>query len=601
MDKKIKTALMKKGFNIYLKVLFLVLITTVPQNLLATVNNVKDDEIPVGVVIVKDSIKDLILFDQNNDFKKQHQDIAVFVKSYHKKTDGGGGVFYYRNGIEKSHHNGGTFICKDTFPVKWTVLEQKKWFDNSSLVGKGCWVRQYDGVINVSYFGARGDGVSDDTLPIQSAIDTTTSVVEFERKTYIVSGLNIIVAPDKANGRNTGIVLRGASFSQRYKKKDINKFFGTVLKLKKNSNRSLITIDSSGNFIYGAVTIENFLLDGSKYRQHKKINNISIHRIKDVVLKNLFVFNAKQDGISFLGSNNQVTLDGFIECYNNGRDGIWGGGIGDAQWPATVRCQNNGRYGFYMAAGQINAFSIYTYSNGSAGVRWDTKTNSHITYLRSEDNHKQGLIYNGNGLTIGHAVISDNGALSSVSIERVGILNKGRNLVIDTLIIPDRHKVDVHHNQRWGYYENGQSIGGQICNFIHEGYGLSSVEDEEPFKISSRNRNSRGAKIGQRRIYVNDYTDIAPLLLVGVYSSFIIKNCSSDFTLPEIPPGLASHNLEVEYEFSASSDISIAFPSDYITNTGNIPKNIMLSDGKTVSIKVIRNREKWIIQYIIIE
>src|SRR6185369_7316395 len=50
----------------------------------------------------------------------------------------------------------------------------------------GRWVRIWSGRVNVKWFGATGDGVTDDTAAIQAAIDITTEskVVEFPFGTY---------------------------------------------------------------------------------------------------------------------------------------------------------------------------------------------------------------------------------------------------------------------------------------------------------------------------------------------------------------------------------------------------------------------------------
>lgn len=51
----------------------------------------------------------------------------------------------------------------------------------------GLWANiVHNGEVNVSWFGAKGDGVTDDTLAIQKAIDNA-NVINFQEKTYIVS------------------------------------------------------------------------------------------------------------------------------------------------------------------------------------------------------------------------------------------------------------------------------------------------------------------------------------------------------------------------------------------------------------------------------
>lgn len=74
------------------------------------------------------------------------------VLGYNKKGDGGGGTFYWQTGSFTG--NSGTIFPK-------------------AAVGSnpgGAWIRVVDSPVSVKWFGAIGDGVTDDTTPIRSAI-----------------------------------------------------------------------------------------------------------------------------------------------------------------------------------------------------------------------------------------------------------------------------------------------------------------------------------------------------------------------------------------------------------------------------------------------
>lgn len=79
----------------------------------------------------------------------------VLVNSYATSGDGGGGYFYGVTGAATGTYvdNGGTIILP------------------TGGDGSSAWLRDFDGVYDVKFFGAKGDGVTDDAPAIQATLD----------------------------------------------------------------------------------------------------------------------------------------------------------------------------------------------------------------------------------------------------------------------------------------------------------------------------------------------------------------------------------------------------------------------------------------------
>ena len=88
--------------------------------------------------------------------------------------------------IVKDLNRGGTFIYDSTQSA----------VNNGGTIFDG-WVRQHEGAVNVKWFGAVGDGVTDDTASVYASLAVNTSILFPEiEETYIV---NDVIVPFYAN------------------------------------------------------------------------------------------------------------------------------------------------------------------------------------------------------------------------------------------------------------------------------------------------------------------------------------------------------------------------------------------------------------------
>lgn len=203
--------------------------------------------------------------------------------------------------------------------------------------------------VNVKQFGVVGNGIVDDTMLLQSALNSGSKRLFVPRGTYMISSsLNIAT--------NTEIVGEGNH---------------SILKLVPDAGNIDMLLSQDTN----KITIRSLKIDANKDFQSDKLAHttcLQFHRSDDLTLDNLTVVGSLIEGV-YVYSSKDITLSNIL-AENNGYtrqdasgihiDSCMGGNV------LNIITRNNGFHGLIVSGSQrINFNSIYTHNNGWDGVR----------------------------------------------------------------------------------------------------------------------------------------------------------------------------------------------------------------------------------------
>lgn len=153
---------------------------------------------------------------------------------------------------------------------------------------------------NVKDYGAKGDGVTDDTNAIKAVLNTLVGgvggIVYFPFGTYIVSDTIMV-------GGNVTICGDGV--------------FNTILKLADNSNCDVISNDENTVMYY--VSIHDIGIDGNA-KNNSSGSGILLHNVSESQIYNVRIANFKENGIH-LTANDYSLSPMIFNCYIRGDDG----------------------------------------------------------------------------------------------------------------------------------------------------------------------------------------------------------------------------------------------------------------------------------------
>lgn len=174
----------------------------------------------------------------------------------------------YSTVIVKDIDRGGTFIYDNS-----KALE-----NNGGTIFNG-WVRQYDGAVNVKWFGAKGDGITDDTVAIQNAINIGKNV-HIPNGIYNISNELTIPFGVAIIGNGIGLSILNALSSLNYSK--------SVLKSNSVNN----------------VIIKNLSILGNTDGVNGAGSGVHFKNSSGNTIENVFINNTSQAGIRLEEQNN---------------------------------------------------------------------------------------------------------------------------------------------------------------------------------------------------------------------------------------------------------------------------------------------------------
>lgn len=237
------------------------------------------------------------------------------------------------------------------------------------------WKRQYNGPINVRWFGATGNGSSNDTSAIQSADSLARSIsgqVYIPSGTYMVSQLTVFTGSNWVGEGREATIIKQISGS------NTDLIYGY-------SSSSNWTASSPGAMVHG-YTLRNITLDGN-YNSgsgNTSGDGIAVYGSRPI-LQNLFIKNVAGNGLRTGYRDNSTDLaSGSFRMEGNifnihvdtvGQHGWWNDGphdtyVADFIVADASQQSNGGYYGFYFDthSGTV-CDNIHAWSQGSPRMK----------------------------------------------------------------------------------------------------------------------------------------------------------------------------------------------------------------------------------------
>ena len=224
------------------------------------------------------------------------------------------------------------------------------WDDSQKFSGTGAVTMP---IARPEWFGAKGDGVTDDLAIIQRCV-TNSEEVLFRKKTYMLSN-TITLASTSACKRVIGegalSILKKTADSNPYVLALVSATGVTVKDLAGDGVRSTTADYTNSIFVFYLAGCTNCVLD-NVHAYGALADNIVVEYGKGNKVINSWSYNCNKDGIYASGSEAVIISNN--HCYGNGSNSTGGGIAVAATWGATVTgniCYDNVQFDILLSRG----------------------------------------------------------------------------------------------------------------------------------------------------------------------------------------------------------------------------------------------------------
>jgi hypothetical protein len=498
----------------------------------------------------------------------QHKTGSIQLLGFHTKGDGGGGVFYWDATKDKSEHNGGTIIDPSIAGLVANWEYTQNLYFTPAVIGQGCWVREYSGAVNVKWFGAKGDGVTDDTLAIQKTFDVynTVEMTNNENTVYLLKDSIILTVPFVLNGNSSKVKVEhtGVGFkieSNHETASEITRaksIFERVEFIKHTTSAptELITIGTVGYVEPINITIQQVQFNRTNPTNSHIVNIRGYgNSIKDCGFntttgtavyvssgiggdESKYSYDFLIDNCDISGAENGVVIEGgkvFIQnCVieSVSAKAVWNKGIGFNPTIIVKECyfENNG-YSFYYESqepqGYVRDAVIENcYFSSNSGKNYFSTTNT-VTLRNNK----------------GFSLINVDASSESPNIK---ITDSGYEVAYDPNITPNT-LLDINTS----YYKNLGFLAATEFSIPYSNINVPSATSgyKGSFKVEITARSGNNSFRGVYLIY-KKYSDISAPVIEKVYES--------GWILPTIFTKDSDLKLYAKFDFGAYVSVSVS-------------------------------------------